>query len=87
MIYLSGGPPHQDMFDLKPDAPVEVAGVGLTQLRHGAGVGFPPRPLAIAWVAFSECSTRASPGGRAPSGRHFRSVGNLSWSPKSRTNL
>ena len=21
MIYLVGGPPHQDMFDLKPDAP------------------------------------------------------------------
>ncbi|MGE0759106.1 MAG: DUF1501 domain-containing protein [Pirellulaceae bacterium] len=26
MIYLVGGPPHQDMFDLKPDAPVEIAG-------------------------------------------------------------
>ena len=26
MIYLSGGPPHQDMFDLKPDAPIEVRG-------------------------------------------------------------
>ncbi|MDP6444639.1 MAG: DUF1501 domain-containing protein [Pirellulaceae bacterium] len=26
LIYLVGGPPHQDMFDLKPDAPVEVAG-------------------------------------------------------------
>lgn len=26
MIYLVGGPPHQDMFDLKPNAPVEVAG-------------------------------------------------------------
>lgn len=26
MIYLVGGPPHQDMFDLKPDAPREVAG-------------------------------------------------------------
>ncbi len=26
MIYLSGGPPHQDMFDLKPDAPAEVRG-------------------------------------------------------------
>jgi hypothetical protein len=25
-IYLVGGPPHQDMFDLKPDAPKEVAG-------------------------------------------------------------
>jgi hypothetical protein len=26
MIFLSGGPPHQDMVDLKPDAPVEVRG-------------------------------------------------------------
>jgi len=26
LIYLVGGPPHQDMFDLKPDAPSDVAG-------------------------------------------------------------
>src|SRR5688572_15279287 len=26
MVYLVGGPPHQDMWDLKPYAPVEVAG-------------------------------------------------------------
>ncbi len=26
LIYLVGGPPHQDMVDLKPDAPKEVAG-------------------------------------------------------------
>lgn len=26
MIYLPGGPPHQDLFDLKPDAPAEVRG-------------------------------------------------------------
>ncbi len=26
MVFLSGGPPHQDMVDLKPDAPVEVRG-------------------------------------------------------------
>jgi hypothetical protein len=26
MIYLVGGPPHQDMWDLKPDAPDEIAG-------------------------------------------------------------
>ena len=26
MIYLVGGPPHQDMFDLKPGAPKEIAG-------------------------------------------------------------
>lgn len=26
MIFLSGGPPHQDMIDLKPEAPVEIRG-------------------------------------------------------------
>lgn len=26
LIYLVGGPPHQDMFDLKPDAPSDYAG-------------------------------------------------------------
>ncbi|MDB5340120.1 MAG: hypothetical protein JWN70_5739, partial [Planctomycetaceae bacterium] len=26
MIYLTGGPPHQDMVDLKPEAPAEVRG-------------------------------------------------------------
>ncbi len=26
LIYLVGGPPHQDMFDLKPDAPSDIAG-------------------------------------------------------------
>jgi hypothetical protein len=26
MVFLAGGPPHQDMVDLKPDAPVEVRG-------------------------------------------------------------
>src|SRR5262245_55575051 len=26
MIFLAGGPPHQDMVDLKPDAPAEIRG-------------------------------------------------------------
>ena len=26
MIYLPGGPPHQDMFDLKTEAPAEIRG-------------------------------------------------------------
>ena len=26
MIYLPGGPPHQDMFDIKVDAPLEIRG-------------------------------------------------------------
>src|SRR5512132_623711 len=26
MVFMSGGPPHQDMFDLKPEAPAEIRG-------------------------------------------------------------
>src|SRR3984957_20118014 len=26
MIYMPGGPPHQDIMDLKPDAPAEIRG-------------------------------------------------------------
>ena len=26
MVYLPGGPSHIDMYDLKPDAPVEIRG-------------------------------------------------------------
>ncbi len=26
MVFLAGGPPHQDMIDLKPDAPSEIRG-------------------------------------------------------------
>src|SRR3712207_2332911 len=26
VVFLSGGPPHQDLVDLKPDAPAEVRG-------------------------------------------------------------
>ena len=35
MIFLSGGAPHQDMYDLKMDAPVEVRG------RHVLGRDLP----------------------------------------------
>ncbi len=41
MIYLVGGPPHQDMFDLKPDAPREIAG--------------PWRPIATNVPGFQIC--------------------------------
>jgi hypothetical protein len=49
LIYLVGGPPHQDLFDLKPDAPKEFAGpwkptatnvTGSTDLRGAS----PARP-------------------------------------------
>lgn len=38
MIYLVGGPPHQDMFDLKPDAPAEIAGPHRPIKTNVAGV-------------------------------------------------
>lgn len=41
MIYLVGGPPHQDMFDLKPTAPKEIAG--------------PWRPIATNTPGFEIC--------------------------------
>jgi hypothetical protein len=41
MIYLVGGPPHQDMFDLKPQAPREIAG--------------PWRPIATNVPGFEIC--------------------------------
>jgi hypothetical protein len=41
MIYLVGGPPHQDRYDLKPDAPAEIAG--------------PWRPIATNVPGFEIC--------------------------------
>jgi Protein of unknown function (DUF1501) len=41
LIYLVGGPPHQDLFDLKPHAPAEIAG--------------PWRPIATAVPGIQIC--------------------------------
>jgi uncharacterized protein (DUF1501 family) len=38
MIYLVGGPPHQDLFDLKPDAPAEIAGPHLPIKTNVPGI-------------------------------------------------
>ena len=42
MIYLTGGPPHQDMVDLKPDAPADIRGE------------FQPIATSLPGVQFSE---------------------------------
>ena len=42
MIYLPGGPPHQDMYDLKMDAPREIRGE------------FKPIPTTVPGVHISE---------------------------------
>ncbi len=38
LIYLVGGPPHQDMFDLKPDAPQEIRGPWLPTPTNVNGI-------------------------------------------------
>ncbi len=38
LIYLVGGPPHQDMFDLKPNAPREIAGPWRPRATNVPGV-------------------------------------------------
>jgi hypothetical protein len=38
LIYLVGGPPHQDMFDLKPNAPKEIAGPWRPTATNVAGI-------------------------------------------------
>jgi hypothetical protein len=38
LIYLVGGPPHQDMFDLKPNAPQEIAGEFLPIPTNVSGI-------------------------------------------------
>lgn len=43
LIYLVGGPPHQDLFDLKPNAPREIAG--------------PWRPIATSVPGVQICET------------------------------
>ncbi|MBY0228671.1 MAG: DUF1501 domain-containing protein [Gemmataceae bacterium] len=40
MVFLSGGPPHQDMVDLKPDAPPEIKGEFKPVATNVAGVRF-----------------------------------------------
>jgi hypothetical protein len=42
MVYLNGGPSHMDMYDLKPDAPVEYRGE------------FKPIPTNVTGVQVSE---------------------------------
>lgn len=48
MIFLAGGPPHQDMFDLKPDAPAEVRGE------------FEPIATKVAGIQISELMPRVA---------------------------
>src|SRR5829696_2079977 len=42
-VFLGGGPPHQDMWDLKPDAPAEIRGE------------FKPIPTNVPGIQIGEC--------------------------------
>ncbi len=48
MIFLAGGPPHQDMFDLKPGAPAEIRGE------------FDPIATSISGIQISELMPRVA---------------------------
>jgi hypothetical protein len=48
MIYLTGGPPHQDMVDLKPEAPAEIRGE------------FKPIATSVPGIQISELMPRVS---------------------------
>jgi hypothetical protein len=43
MIYLPGGPPHQDLFDLKPEAPRKAAGPNSAPSSRSCAVRSIPR--------------------------------------------
>lgn len=38
MLYMWGGPSHIDLFDMKPEAPIEIRGACNTIWMAGAGV-------------------------------------------------
>lgn len=79
MIFLAGGPPHQDMFDLKPDAPVEVRGEFNPIATNVAGIQISelmPRVAAM-MDKFAIIRSLVGAEGRHDSfecctGRHFR---------------
>ncbi|MGE0755469.1 MAG: DUF1501 domain-containing protein [Pirellulaceae bacterium] len=81
MIFLAGGPPHQDMFDLKPDAPVEVRGEFDPIATNVPGIQISelmPR-VAARMDRFALIRSLVGSEGRHDSfecctGRHFRSV-------------
>ena len=51
LIYLLGGPPHQDLFDLKPEAPTEVRGPFQPIATSVPGVPICEHLPRLGWVA------------------------------------
>ena len=47
MIYLTGGPPHQDMVDLKPNAPAEIREFNLFRPASVFKSGIDASPAAM----------------------------------------
>jgi len=64
MVFLSGGPPHQDMVDLKPDAPAEIRGEFKPIRTNVPGIDLcehlprPSPPEPTGWRSFARWSAR-----------------------------
>jgi hypothetical protein len=81
MIFLAGGPPHQDMFDLKPEAPDEIRGEFEPIATNVPGIQIGELMPRVAGMMdkFSIIRSLVGAEGRHDSfecctGRHFRST-------------
>lgn len=81
MIFLAGGPPHQDMFDLKPEAPGEIRGEfePISTTVPGIQISELMPRVASSMDKFAVIRSLVGAEGRHDSfecctGRHFRSV-------------
>lgn len=81
MVFLAGGPPHQDMFDLKPDAPAEIRGEfePISTTVPGIQISELMPRVASSMDKFAVIRSLVGAEGRHDSfecctGRHFRSV-------------
>lgn len=81
MIFLAGGPPHQDMFDLKPEAPDEIRGEFEPIATNVPGIQISELMPRVAGMMdkFSIIRSLVGAEGRHDSfecctGRHFRST-------------
>ena len=82
MIFLSGGPPHQDMVDLKPDAPAEIRGElgSIKSSLPGCDVcELLPKLARIAdkYTVIRSITTLNNPGGRNAIGGQRRLVAKI----------
>ena len=73
LLYLHGGAPTQDMFDLKPAAPVEVRGEFKPIATNVAGIQICERSI-IGRVAITLCRASPAANSRSMSTSRFRRI-------------